>query len=505
MDRREFIAAAGAATAASAAGTASAGKGRREGPPNVVLVITDDHKATSLACYGNKQADTPSTDRMAAGGVTFQRPYCNFPKCVPTRASIFTGRYPHVEGHRTLPGFMLRPDEPHLGTLLQKYGYHTALIGKNHLVEKEYRQASFNEYPRVAKSEGRLVGTPAQDDTMFRSFYRGRWEGDLSKHHEARIAQATCRFLRENKDRPFFVSVNFHLTHTPYIEFAPWAERYRKAGLEPPLIEPLKSTPPVLRHYREVYNLESLTKDDWRTIAVAYQSMTSFVDQQFGVILDAIDKLDLADHTMVLFVGDQGDFAGEHGCVEKWDTVFYDCLTRSPLLIRMPEGQSAGRRIPSLVEYVDIAPTILEACGFEVPWWMMGKSMMPVIRGETDRHKEAVFCSGGVEWRAASTAPHHDSPEAARMKPNYYWKQKAVVEDPRSMARAKMVRTDRYKYIFRVYGAEELYDMEKDPGEFKDIAGEPAMKPVLDEMRLRLMKWLIETETDRPYLEKLFA
>ena len=231
MDRRRFLTrtalSAAAASLASAPATAEKPKEKKEGRWNVVLVTVDDMKATALACYGNPWIQSPSTDRLAEEGSTFERAYTQFPKCVPCRASLLTGRYPHVEGHRTLPGFMLRPEEPDLARLLRSHGYHTGHIGKNHTANPDHLAEMFDEVPSLHHGRGgRLLGKPKENDPMFRAFYRGKWipKRSLEDHSEVRIAEAARDFIRRNRSRRFFLMVNFHLPHTPYIEYSPWAE-----------------------------------------------------------------------------------------------------------------------------------------------------------------------------------------------------------------------------------------------------------------------------------------
>jgi arylsulfatase A-like enzyme len=261
----------------------------------------------------------------------------------------------------------------------------------------------------------------------------------------------------------------------------------------------------VLRHYRKIYDLEGLAKKNWQTIVIAYLSMCSMVDQLVGRLRNELKEQGIENQTIFIFTSDNGDFTGEHGCAEKWDTCFYECLVHMPLQMQLPGLLPEGKRFSQLVELIDIAPTILDLCELPIPRWMMGRSLVPLMRGETNTHREAVFSEGGLEAEALARAPHYDSPEAERMKPDYYWKQKVLIEDRSSLARAKMVRTERFKYIYRVTGEEELYDLERDPNEFRNIASDPDSRGVIDEMRKRLLRWLVDTETDRPYVEKLFA
>ncbi|MGH0053921.1 MAG: sulfatase/phosphatase domain-containing protein, partial [Sphaerochaetaceae bacterium] len=200
-----------------------------------------------------------------------------------------------------------------------------------------------------------------------------------------------------------------------------------------------------------------------------------------------------------------GDFAGEHGAVEKCDTLFYDCLTHIPLIIKLPGNELKGQRRKTLCENIDIAPTILELLGFAVSEHMHGVSLVASIHDASHIHKQEVFSEGGVEYHALHRAVPYDSPDHKKRHPNYVWKQMLMVDYPSSMYRAKMIRTDQWKLIYRVDGRIELFDLVNDHNEFYNIASEPQYKTLIDSLLLRLLNWCIRTETDYPRIERLYS
>lgn len=478
--------------------------GTRNSKPNVVLITLDECKASVLGSYGNSDAYTPHMDQLSRQSVQFDRAFCTFPKCAPSRAALITGRYPHVEGHRTLPGLDVRRGENNLIWEMKKQGYKTAMFGKNHTIDQEWLSDCFDEYHHPRKG----LDVPWQrrpfetDDDLFRAFYRGPF-ADVEEMSDYHATQDGMAFIEKHSQEPFLLLLNYNAPHPPYTDIPPFIDRIRERHIRLPQMEPLDETPDVLRAYREVYELEHLTEQQWRKVVEAYYSLVSFIDDQVGQVLGAIDRLGLAEETIVVLTSDHGDFAGEHGAVEKWDTMFYDCLVRVPLYIRWPEHIQADRKAEAMVENVDIAPTLMELCGLGVPKWMQGQSLASLLRGETDQHKKAVFCEGGVEEKLLHLAVQMDSEEHARRHPNYHWKQKLLLEHPSTLCRAKMIRTERWKLVYRVDGRKELYDLLHDPEEFHNVADTAQHKEVLIDLMEQLLQWSIRTETDYPLLDAL--
>ena len=478
-------------------------------PLNVVFLVADELMAQTVGCYGHPYVETPAMDGLAGEGVRFTNTFTAHTKCVPSRACFMTGRYPHLGGHRTLPGFMLRADEPNLASMLKAAGYRTAMFGKNDTVADDARDPSFDEIvdPSLRQDKPIRYG-PAQNpkltDQQFRAFYRGRHDAPHDTFFDAEVARLSADFIARNRTGPFFLLANFIYPHPPYVEVPPWCDRLAATNLEPPRIEPLESCPPVLAHYRRCYDLETLAREDWLRIRRAYLSMTSFVDAQMARVLAALEQAGTAEDTLVVAFSDHGDFAGAHGCVEKWDTFFYEEIVRVPLVMRLP-GRLPVAAPDALVELTDLVPTVLDLLGMDRPDWIQGRSLVDLIDGKTDVVHEHVFCQGGLETEAMAKAPDPDSPEAARMRPTYYWTQVVLVRDPRSLARAKMIRTRRHKYVWRLHGEEELFDLVQDPGEFVNVAARPCCREVLADMRQRLIRALVETETNQPPVGRLFA
>lgn len=476
---------------------------------NVVWITIDECKATALSTYGNRFVHTPAAEHMQAYGTQFDRAFTCHPKCVPSRCCMLSGRYSHSEGHRTLPGFELRKNEWNLASHLRDKGFVTAMIGNNHTVEPDILRDVFDEIPgnpRFAKS---LLDIDAScmpvDDPTWRSFYRGPWQtANDWPHSDVHDVAAAKDFLQRQNDNPFFLLVNLGMPHPNYQDMEDYIGQIE--ALNPPLPpkETLAEAPETLKQYRMAYDLEHLGEQGWKKVQNAYFSMVCFVDNLVKGLLDEIDRLGLSDDTLVIYTSDHGDFAGEHGCTEKYDTMFYDCLVHIPLWFK-GKGILAGQKLEGLVENIDFAPTILDALDMQIPAQIHGRSLWPALTRGCEDGRKYVFCEGGVEGNAIDRAPHYDLPECIRMKPDYYWKQKAALDYRPSSQRSKMIRSKDWKLVYRLDGTRELYNLNADPGELKDVARDIANNPVIWEMMEALLRWCIRTETEYPLIESYFA
>jgi len=215
---------------------------------------------------------------------------------------------------------------------------------------------------------------------------------------------------------------------------------------------------------------------------------------------EALEKVGQLENTIIAFWSDHGDFAGEHQLTEKWDTCFYDCLTRVPLLLDGP-GITQSLCSDALVESIDILPTLLNLVGVPVPKGIQGKSLVPLLTGQTETHRDLVFSQGGQEPALlALTVPVDAKPRPCY---SYLLKQQSLVNDPHINLRAKMIRDHRYKYCYRHQGPEELYDLVQDPWELENIASKVENRDLLDSYRLKMMDKLVEADTVEPYQDFL--
>lgn len=429
-----------------------------------------------------------------------------------------------MDGFRTLRGkrtycesqhcsendyFALTEKTPNLIPVVRAAGYRTCLLGKNHLVDWNLHRTWFDTTPswnfqRMPKS--------SSESRWLRASFLGELPPDfpLERHQDAVTADETIDFIRSADKRPFFAMVDMSLPHPGYFTFTGMpAARLPLERIPAPAALPIDHVPFVERALRTSKDLEHLTDDHRRLILRAYWSMCEFADRQVEKILDAMDHTGQAENTLVIYTSDHGDFAADHNCYEKWDTSFLDGVVRVPFLLRWPGRIAAGLRSNALVELIDCFPTIADALGLDTTnCGAQGRSLWPLLDGSIrgagpqdnpESWRQEVLCQGGVERGALALAAE------AGEKGTDPIKQKVLLDFPASMARARMLRTERWKYIHRLEGGHELYDLHTDPGELHNLIAESSCKAIIHELRERLIGRLIETETTLPEIGKLYA
>lgn len=483
-------------------------------PLNILWITCDEMKWSALPVHGNSFTSMPAAERLAREGVVFDNAFCQMPKCVPSRCSMLTGRYPHVDGFRTLKG---RTDAPHhaevdendlvalyentpnLIPLIREAGYRTCLLGKNHIVEWNLHKKWFDQTPSWNFRKVPILETRPD---LRRASFGGAIPTDfpLREHFDAVTADEAISFIENANGRPLFGLIDMSLPHPTYFEIPSMPVTQKPLGDIPlPPSPPLEDAPFVERCLRESKDLEHLAPDDRRRIVRAYHSMCEFADRQVERILNALDASGLAESTLVIFSSDHGDFAGEHNCYEKWDTSFLECIVHVPLIMRLPGRLPAGRRVSALVELIDIMPTVCELAGLDTPRYVQGRSLLPVATGQSEVHRNFAFCEGGVEPELARRAAPINTRGADPTK------QQVLASYPETLFRAKMIRTERFKYVYRFEGEDELYDLIQDPHELVNRIQDPLLKDELGRMKDRLLRHLVESESKMPDISQCFA
>ena len=481
-------------------------------PTGVLWVTCDEMRASAASCYGNERVPMPAFDRLAREGVLFGQCHVQVPKCIPQRPLMLTGRYAHAGGLRTMSAadfsgdeFMrLSKDEPSLLKWLGDAGYAMGLFGKNHVLHGRDAREVFERVDPPREAVAPRFEDPGE--LLRRAYFAGRVAGDYDPEGftDAVECDRAIEFLRRRAGdgRPFFALLDIGEPHPPYKEWPGPLDELPLSDVPLPPVPALDDVPPALRAWRESHGVEALTDDDRRRILRAYWSQCWFADRLVGRVLDALDRLGLAEDTLVILGSDHGDFAGDYGCYEKWDTALYDCITRVPLLIRLPGRLATGRRVGALCEVIDVAPTVLELLGLPVPETVHGRSLVPVMDDPSRGHKDAVFSQGGVE-PAAVARPGLDYEQKLAFP--YRGKQRTLIEHPRALLRAHMVRTATHKLVYRLDGDHELYDLAADPAELHNRAADPALAGVRADLERRLLDLLVRHQPDVPAIRELWA
>ncbi|MCU0246877.1 MAG: sulfatase [Bryobacter sp.] len=428
--------------------------GQRPRRQNVLVVAVDDLN-NRIGCYGDPVVKTPNIDRLARRGVRFDRSYCNYPLCNPTRTSLLSGRRPEttqVFDNRTEPRTHLG-DIQFLPEWFKAQGYFTARVGK-------IAHGLFEHQLKWDISESRAGVALGGPDTGRAARKKGGGEAEgaakLSwtptnrsdaEEPDGATARRIAQILREHKQGPFLIGCGFHKPHLPWVAPRKYFDLYSTSQIK------LPNTPANDRDDIPAPALTAtkgdneMTDEQRRQAILAYHAATSFMDAQLGVVLDTLDELKLWDNTTVLLFGDHGWHLYDHLQLWRKMTVF-EQAARAPLIVHAP-GHKENTSSPRLVEFVDIFPTLTELSGVPQAPGMEGTSFVPLLRD-----------------------------------PQRPWKKAAYTMVARGRGQfGRSVRTERYRYTEWEDGRSgvEFYDHEKDPNEWTNLA--PAKPPQFDEMK----------------------
>jgi len=247
------------------------------------------------------------------------------------------------------------------------------------------------------------------------------------------------------------------------------------------------------REIRTNQNLQNWPEERWTLLRQLYYAMCTRVDWLFGEVINTLKEKSFYDETAVFFFSDHGDFTGDYGLVEKTQNTFEDCLTRVPLVIKPPRNVPQSPHISNaLVELVDFPATVYELCGIDPGYSHFGKSLCKILSGESDTHRDAVFCEGG---RLADECHCTETPVGGTPDPDsLYWpKQQAQFQPGNAHTKAAMCRTARYKYVKRLRESDQFYDLAIDPDETHNRIHDETYRHTIMELRMRLLDWYMET------------
>ncbi|WP_082808212.1 sulfatase-like hydrolase/transferase [Shouchella tritolerans] len=478
--------------------------------PHIILFNPDQWRGDVMGHMGNKAAITPNLDKFVSDdGVSFRNAFCQNPVCTPSRCSFMSGWYPHVRGHRTMY-HMMSPDEPVLLKQLKDDGYFVWWGGKNDLIPSENGFEDYCDVKYVPKQTPKPMfggafngegdnwrGQPGSD--TYYSFFVGELKkrSDEDYYYDsdwANILGAIELIKNRPTDKPLCIYLPILYPHPPYAVEKEWYNLIDKSRLPERIsVNKLsKNKPSMLSGLRERYNMQEWTEERWTELRATYYGMCSRVDFQFGLLMEALKEAGIYNDTAVFFFSDHGDFAGDYGLVEKAQNTFEDCLTKVPFIVKPPANNAVKPRISdALVELVDLTATVQHYAGITPDYTHFGKPLDSIISGETDDHRDAVFCEGGRlqgEFHCNESAPANEDPSML------YWPRGEMQrsEGPEH-TKATMIRTKKYKYVRRFYETDELYDLEQDPGETTNKIDDPSLSNVLVELKERMLTFYQET------------
>jgi arylsulfatase len=471
--------------------------------PNLLFIYTDEQAFNTLATYGNRQIQMPNLNRLAEESMVFDQAYVTQPVCTPSRSSLLSGLYPHSTGC-TANDVNLRAETRCLPEMIGEGKYATGHFGKWHLGDEVFAQHGFDEWVsiedgyNVRYSEGRdasakssyyhyLInqGLTPENGEVFKRGECARLTEECGK--PAYLAREASRFIRSNQGRPFVLYVNFLEPHMPY--YSPRDDQYDPSSIPlPPNFanEPGPDQPLKARLLRELYwrtghsGLPLQTEDDWRRMIAHYWGLCSLVDTHAGTILDTLHDCRLDDNTIVVFTSDHGDMMGGHRLLTK--CVMYQEAIRVPLLIRLP-GQHNAKRVPGPVSQIDLVPTLLDLLGQPLPGHLQGRSLRCNMESGDPAVSEGAF----VEWNGPNNGL------AGVRNGDSFPEWLTAMASPEEIEAAScdpvrtVIRPDGWKFNCSLLGEHELYNLNEDPFEsrnlYKSEAGGALVRKLADEIR----------------------
>ena len=487
--------------------------------PNLVFIMSDQQRYDTMACYGNDWIDTPNLNALADESFVFERAYVTQPVCTPARASIMTGLYPHSAGpivnkmhlpaHFKTVGELVSPDcargymgKWHLGNdVLPQHDFDTWIS-----TEDSHRE-SYNSpeaLGRLTDYHRHLVANGFEPDKTIAGerVFSGEARARLPEEFQmaSYLGDRAAEFIRDNADRPFVLYVNTFEPHSPY--FGPLMDHYDPDALpvgpsflEKPagsaLISRLRAdycmryldggdqaADEYMRDYAAVEEDVS-TEAGWRRLRAHYFANVNLVDRMVGRITSAIEDAGVADDTVVVFTSDHGDMLGDHGMLEKRS--MYDESSRVPMLMRVPWLSRGQTMVPGSMSHIDLAPTVLDLLGDPVPYHLQGKSLVPTLSAGASLEDNDVF----IEWNGffSSMPDRHLGTAAIDRMNRLPW---------------RTIVSGGWKLNLCVGDQCELFDLERDPHEMRNLFDEPAQRDRVRDMAARIRAWQYETDDDAP-------
>ncbi|WMS43536.1 sulfatase-like hydrolase/transferase [Acuticoccus sp. MNP-M23] len=461
--------------------------------PNIILIMTDQQRYDTIAALGYPHVETPNLDRLAREGTSFSNCHITAASCVPCRASLFKGYYPHTTG-------VVANGQPWQRTWVEKLntsGYHCVNIGKMHTIPYE-SDSGFHERYVVENKDRYMEGRYYFDEwdkalaanglvKQQRELYRlrddykerlGAFEWELPAHLQSdNFVGNLAKWWVDTypPTEPLFLQVGFPGPHPPYDPTPEMAERYMARDdipLPNPTEDELDRLPGPFKEKRQhdvevdhdsvAWSLDP-TPEQMKRLWAHYLANVTMIDEKIGALLTSLKNRGYLENAVVMFTSDHGDCLGDHGLIQKWS--MYEEIVRVPLIVWSPGRFAEGRTVDDLCQLFDIGPTILELAECEVPASFEAKSLMGALLPDGEFvPRDHVFCEqgGDVNLTGASFIT--------------------------------MVRSSRYKLVhFRGLDEGQLFDLEEDPREVNSLWDSADHAPIKAEMLDVLREWLIES------------
>ena len=464
--------------------------------PNILLITSDQQRADTVGAHGGATCRTPNLDRLGEQGVVFDNAFVQNTVCIPSRACIQTGRYTHQHGVRymeseidTTPG--LPAWELTIMERLQRAGYVTGATGKIHMMPErgfDFMEIVGGKGARWTQQTGQDIG-PAPLGAMYRDWLEAKRPGayeeiyvqrrrpeyrrhkasvvnalPLEEYVETYILEKSVEFMEREQDRPWFLWCGFCGPHGPHDPPPSHADLYPfdEIELARTLEADLSDKPPIMAQRGRLAWQSPEDELILRRFMSYYYCLVTLIDEYVGRLVEALERSGQLDNTLIVYTSDHGEMLGDFRMMSKGN--FYEPVLHVPLIARPPRDGVRGRRFDGLIEVMDFAPTALEYAGVELPEQMQATSYRPLLDGGDGGH-DAILSEFTYNDRSIN---------------------------------GKCLRTDRFKYIlWDVERGGELYDLQEDPLELRNLYYDPASRDIRDELAERLLGRLMDSE--KPY------
>ena len=466
-------------------------------PPNILFILTDQQRADTMACYGNTLINAPNLNALASQSFVFENGYVSSPVCTPSRSTIMTGLWPHVNGC-LMNNIPLDDSVLTIADLLADE-YRTAYYGKWHLGNEVIRQHGFDEWLSIEDLYREYYNDPKYL-SVFSDYHHFLIDNGYTPDKESEGAMVFSRgcaaalpeemtkatflgnqaskFIHDNRDHPFALYVNIFEPHPPYD--GPFNDMYDPASI--PVSSAFLKNPPdnasLVHRLRAEESLAGNGFDDkspatsdegyWRDLIARYWGMVTLVDKAVGTMMKALENAGVADNTIVVYSAEHGDQLGEHNIIQK--AVFYEQSVKVPMLMRVPWLTDSESRIPGRYSHIDTVPTLLELTGSEVPNHLQGESRVPVLKGETTLENNDVM----IDWTGGQPKGMERHPDRLSIK---------------DIDHRILISRDGWKLSLGEGDQGELYDLNTDFTESTNLFNDAAHRGRIKDMASRIRKW----------------
>lgn len=441
--------------------------------PNILFIMSDQHAPRITGCYGDKIVRTPSLDRLAARGVTFDNAYTPSPLCVPARMSMLSGRYPSSQQCWTNSD-PLNSDIPTTAHSLGAAGYRPKLVGRLHSIgpdqlhgyaERMVGDHSTNWVGGAAHSLGVLAETQGPFRVSLERSGAGQSSYEVHDHDVTTDTLAALEKIAGERSRgetePFSLNIGYMLPHQPYVGNKELVEYYLDKISDPIYDKPAPGMDhPYMKWWRERTGIDTeIDPVEMRRARAAYYALTETFDTMVGKVLSKLDETGLAENTLIVYTSDHGDQIGERGLW--WKQTFYDDSCKVPMILSWPGVFPEGQRRNQIVNLVDLAATVLDAAQSPALPNIDGRSFLDVIHNANAAWLDETYSEYCTDGMAA-------------------WAQGTPIQQ-------RMVRVGKWKLNYYHGHQPQMFDLDADPGEMNDLGTDPAKKDIREHLLGKIM------------------